>query len=83
MAYYQILYWQEIPSQVKAWDDFDEVKLELAPEFMIKIDRVAQAQELTDTDAYLNQWRWSKPQEREGSPAQVAVAIKTELEAVI
>src|SRR5512141_1701832 len=25
---YQILYWQDIPSQVKAWDDYDEVKLD-------------------------------------------------------
>jgi hypothetical protein len=30
MAYYQILYWQDIPSQVRAWDDFDETKLELS-----------------------------------------------------
>ncbi len=29
VAFYQILYWQDIPSQVKAWDDFDEVKIEL------------------------------------------------------
>ena len=29
MASYQVLYWQDIPSQVKAWDDFDEISLPL------------------------------------------------------
>ena len=28
---YQILYWQDLPSEVKAWDDFDEVKIDLSP----------------------------------------------------
>ena len=49
MAFYQILYWQDIPSQVKAWDDFDEVKLQLAPRFMEQIDQVAQKKGLTNT----------------------------------
>lgn len=82
MAHYQILYWQDIPSQVKAWDDFDEVKLELAPRFIAQIDRAAQAQGLTETDAYLEQWRWSETAVREGTPAEVAEAVKKELEAV-
>lgn len=44
MASYQILYWQDIPSQVKAWDDFDEVKVELPSRFAARIDQAAQAQ---------------------------------------
>src|SRR4051812_35208853 len=39
---YQILYWQDIPSQVKAWDDFDEVKLDLPHRFADRIDAQAQ-----------------------------------------
>lgn len=81
MAYYQILYWKDIPSQVKAWDDFDEVKVELAPRFMEKIDRVAQGSGMTDTDSYLDQWVWSDEEEREGPPEEVAEAVKRELEA--
>jgi hypothetical protein len=81
MAFYQILYWQDIPSQVKAWDDFDEIKIELPPRFITRIDQAAQAQGLTDTDAYLNQWRWSKEDERDGTPEEVAEAVKKELEA--
>jgi len=83
MAYYQILYWQEIPSQVKAWDDFDEVKFELSEKFMQEIDRTAQRKGLTGTDDYLDQWHWSDEQERDGDPQAVAEALRTELEATL
>jgi hypothetical protein len=80
LAHYQILSWQNIPSQVKAWDDFDEVKVELSPRFAARIDQAAQSQGLTSTDDYLDQWRWGDELEREGAPAEVAEAIKKELE---
>jgi len=44
VAFYQILYWQDIPSQVRAWDDFDEVKLDLGLKFVAIIDQSAQTQ---------------------------------------
>jgi len=81
MASYQILYWQNLPSQVKAWDDFDEVKVELSARFATRIDQVAQARGLTSTDDYLAQWRWGEVAEREGSAAEVADAVRQELEA--
>ena len=81
MAFYQILYWQDIPSQVKAWDDFDEFKLELPIRFTARIDDSAQKQGLTKADDYLAQWKWSGEQEREGAAAEVAEAVKQELEA--
>jgi len=81
MALYQILFWQDIPSQVKAWDDFDEVKLELPLRFTARIDDSAQKQGLTKADDYLAQWKWSGEQEREGAAAEVAEAVKQELEA--
>ena len=80
MAFYQILYWKNIPSQIKVWDDFDEIKLELDPKFMVKIDQAAKEQNLTDTDSYLEQWRWSEELEREGSSEKVAELVKKELE---
>ena len=81
MALYQILYWQEIPSQVKAWDDFDEVKLELPQRFTVRIDQAAQSQGLTSTEDYLAQWKWSAEQERDGEPQEVAETVRKELEA--
>ena len=80
MAFYQILYWQDIPSQVKAWDDFDEVKVEMPAKFMVKIDSSAKEQGLMDEDNYLAQWRWSEEEERKGSAREVAESIKNELE---
>lgn len=81
MASYQILYWQNIPSQVKAWDELDEVKLELSPRFAARIDQAAQAQGLTQTDDYLSQWKWGEELEHEGTAEEVAEAVKKELEA--
>jgi len=80
MALYQILYWQEIPSQVKAWDDFDEVKLELGSRFADKIDQAAQSSGLTSTEDYLAQWKWGDEQERPGTAEETAQALKQELE---
>ena len=48
---------------------------------MTRIDEAAQSQGLTGTDDYLGQWNWSEEQERAGSAAEVAEAIKKELEA--
>jgi 5-methyltetrahydrofolate--homocysteine methyltransferase len=78
---FQILYWQEIPSQIKVWDDFDEVKLNLPEKFIARIDAAAQRQGLISQDAYSAQLRWSEPAERAGAPDDVAQAVKRELEA--
>lgn len=81
MAQYQILYWQDIPSSIKAWDDFDEVRIELSVRFVAKIDAAAQQQGKTSTDDYLAEWRWGDEAERDGSAAEVAEALRQEFEA--
>ena len=78
---FQILYWQDIPSEVKAWDDFDEIKVSLAPRFAERIDASAQKQGFIQADAYMSHLRWSDEAERPGTPAEVANAVKNELEA--
>jgi 5-methyltetrahydrofolate--homocysteine methyltransferase len=78
---FQILYWQELPSEIKAWDDFDEVKINLPEKFIQRIDISAQRQGLISQDAYSAHLRWSDPAERAGSPQEVAAAVKSELEA--
>jgi len=80
-AKFQILYWQDIPSQVKAWDDFNEIKIELPQRFTVRIDSLAQSKGLTSTDDFLAQWKWSDEQERAGTAEDVAQAVKLELEA--
>ncbi|MGB6200690.1 MAG: virulence factor [Candidatus Acidiferrales bacterium] len=81
MATYKILYWQEIPSQIKVEDDADDVTLQLDGKFMEHIDAMAAQRGLTSADDYLAQWKWSEEQEREGSAQEVAEAVKAELEA--
>ena len=80
MAFYQILYWQDVPTQVKAWDDFDEIKVELSSRFTEKIDRMAMAQKLTGADAYIDQLKWGEEMEREGSAEEVAEDVKKQLD---
>ncbi len=81
MAYYQILSWGGMPSQIKAWDDVDEVNVELPPRFMARIDAAAQSKGLTGEDDYLSQWNWSEEKQRDGAAAAVAAIIQAELEA--
>ena len=78
---FQILYWQDIPSEVKAWDDFDEIKMNLPEKFVVRIDASAQKQGLISQDAYSAHFRWSDPAERAGSPQDVAEAVCRELTA--
>lgn len=80
-AKFQILYWQDIPSEVKVWDDHDEIKVSLSPRFAERIDRAAQKQGFIQADAYLSHLHWSGEAERSGTPAEVATAVKGELEA--
>ena len=80
MALYQILFWQEIPSQIRVWDDVDETKIALSQRCVARIDQAAQEQGLTGSDEYLAQWRWSETEERAGSVEEVAELLKNELE---
>jgi methylmalonyl-CoA mutase cobalamin-binding domain/chain len=78
---FQILYWQDLPSEIKAWDDFEEVKLALPARFADRIDTQAQRLGLTKGDDYLAQLLWVDPVARAGSPSEVAAAVCAELEA--
>ena len=78
---YRILYWQEVPSQIKAEDERDEVTLSLGQRFMERIDQLAAKRGLQGEDDYLAQWQWSDEQQRSGSAQDVAEAVKAELEA--
>jgi 5-methyltetrahydrofolate--homocysteine methyltransferase len=77
---FQILYWQDIPSEVKVWDDFDEIKVSLPARFAERIDAAAQRQGLIQGDSYMAHLRWSEPAERAGPPREVAEAVRKELE---
>jgi hypothetical protein len=81
MATYKILYWQQVPAQIKAEDDLEEVSLQMPPKFMERIDVLAARQGLQQSDDYLAQWHWSEEEERDLSAQEAAEAVRAELEA--
>jgi hypothetical protein len=82
MARVQILYWQDVPSLVKAFaDDRTAVSRQLDPWFQQEIDRRAMAQGLLESGAYLEAWSWGEAEDRPGTPDEVLDAVERELEA--
>ena len=79
VVHYQILYWRDLPSAVKVWDDFGEVKMDLPAKFADRIDATAQKLGLTSGDAYTAELKWGEELERPGVPEDVAKAIIQEL----
>ena len=79
MARYQILYWQDIPAQLRAFDDRKPINRPLPPVFQEEIDRLAMEEGLFGTDDYLEQWRWSEKRERPGTAAEVLDALEREI----
>ena len=77
----KILYWQEIPTQIRAEDESDDVVVALDGKFMAQVDILAAKRGLQGADDYLAQWKWSEEEEREGTAREVAEAVKDELEA--
>ena len=81
MATVQVLYWQDVPSVVKAvGDDGTELKRQLPDWFQQEIDNRAMVQGLAATDAYLEQWHWGDVQERAGPASDVLDDVARELE---
>ncbi len=81
MARFQILYWQDVPSVLQAFDDDGSpVKRQLPDWFQQEIDRQAMEQGLIGSDAYLEQWHWGEVDERPGTPDEVLDALERELQ---
>jgi hypothetical protein len=81
MGQYQVLYWREIPSLVKATDATAEVSVRLPQRFSDAIDDAAMQTGATDTEAYLAGWYWGPIHQRPGTAREVAEAIAGNLAA--
>ena len=64
MATYQILYWHDIPVQVRAKDAGGRAGAELPARFQEAIDQAAMAAGLIGSDDYTEAFRWGEQQER-------------------
>ena len=71
MPQVQILYWRQIPAQVRVFGGRRPLTEPLPERFQQEIDRVAMREGLASTDHYLDQWAWSEKQECEGDPEQL------------
>jgi hypothetical protein len=80
MAQFQILYWHDIPVQVKARDGRQRASRPLSDRFQDAIDRAAVAAGLIGSDEYTDAFQWSEPEEREGTAESVAAIVAAELE---
>ena len=81
MASFQVLYWHDIPVQVRASTGRERRSVSLSDRFMEAVDRAAMVVGVIDSDDYTDLYAWGEPQEREGSPQEVAQAVAAELEA--
>lgn len=81
MTSVQILYWHDIPVQVRAGGRRERAGVELSQRFQTAVDSAAMAAGLVGTDAYLDGFRWGEPFEADGEPAEAATRVAAELEA--
>jgi hypothetical protein len=78
---YQILYWHDIPVQVRVRHKRERISKNLSDRFQEAVDNAAMHAGLTGDDAYMDGFRWSELQERAGTPQEVVAAVAAELEA--
>lgn len=81
MTTVQILYWFDIPLQVRAQEGRQRASRQLSERFQIAVDNASMSAGLTDSDEYLAMMRWGEPEERPGTPEEVADAVAAEIEA--
>ena len=77
----QIVYWRNIPAQVKVKAGRQRSGRPLSSRFMVAIDESAMRAGLTNSDDYLAQWHNGEWMERDGQLEETADALITELEA--
>ena len=79
MAEYQVLFWRDIPSQVRVFDGRKPVSAKMPDRFQEEIDRLAMEEGLEGSDDYLDLWQWTERRERAGTPQEVMEALLQEL----
>lgn len=80
MATYKILFWHDIPVQVRAKDENGRVGKELPDRFQEAVDEAAMAAKKTSDDPYMEGFKWGEEQDRAGTAQDVAAQIVDELD---
>ena len=77
---FQVVYWRDIPAQVKVRSGGTRLSRSLGARFQQAIDQAAMIAGKAGSDEYLGEWRTGAWQDREGSADETAEAICAELE---
>jgi hypothetical protein len=80
MATVQVLYWHDIPVQVRAIAGRERRSVSLSERFQEAVDKAAMIVGVIDSDDYTDLYTWGEPQERDGSPEEAAQTLVAELE---
>ncbi len=80
MAKVRIMYWKEIPAQVKAEDDDREISMPLPDRFQEGIDEISMFDGSYEADVYLESWEWGPEIEVEGSAEEAGQATVKRIE---
>ncbi len=80
MTTFQVLYWHDIPLQVRAKGGDGRASAQLSERFQEAVDQAAMAAGLIGSDDYSEALHWSDPEERDGTAREVVAAVAAELE---
>jgi hypothetical protein len=80
MASVQILYWKDIPVQVRVRDGKDRANLPMPDRFQYAVDQAAMLAGLTGSDEYTEIYEWRSADDRPGAAQEVAAAVVAELD---
>lgn len=81
MIQYQVLYWRDIPAQIKVYADRRPKSHPLSPRFQVAVDSISMREGLTGSDEYLELWQWSEKRDFDGDAETAAAALIEQLEA--
>ena len=81
MAKYQIIYWRNIPVQVRVRNGRKRQTQPLSDRFQKSVHRAAYRGKAITGDAYIEEWQPTRWQERVGEPQDVLQQVAAELEA--
>jgi hypothetical protein len=79
MAEFQIMYWDDIPYAVRAYEGSKRVSRQLPGDFEKAVDAASMASGKTTQEDYQKGFRWGPREPRDGSAAEVAQAVYDEL----
>ena len=80
MARVRIMYWKDIPCSVRAEEGRrNRVTRKLPDMYMATVDSVAMKEGTVGSDEYQAAFRWSDPEERDGTPEEIADVVVGEI----